>query len=258
MSLDTARAERPRQAILLVAGTGSRLRPLTNDRPKCLLQVGDCTLLERLLRQLQEVGVERTVLATGYLHDRLRRAISDFQLSMEIDTVFNETYATENNAVSLGTAMGELGEDRFLLCDGDILLRDVGYLEQLLEFPRDNVLTMMRFPSMGAEEMKIAVDGRDGRIGRLGKGLAPERADGESLGIQKIGPSAFERLADRLSRLGLRERRELYYEDIFAELIDDGVSFYACDLPARGWTEIDTADDLEKARHMASSWRQSG
>jgi choline kinase len=254
MSFHTARDERPREAILLVAGTGSRLRPLTDDRPKCLLKVGEQSLLRRLLKQLEAVGVERVVLATGYLQDRLVDEVRSWDLSMEIDAVFNETFASENNAVSLGAAMKGLNGERFLLCDGDILLRTADALEQLLDFPGDNVLTMMRFEAMGEEEMKMVLASEDGRIDRLGKGLSLDVADGESLGIQKIGPTAFTALAERLADLDEEERRHLYYEDVFSELIEEGILFYACDLPPEGWTEIDTVEDLEKARQMAIGW----
>ena len=254
MSFHTARAERPREAILLVAGTGSRLRPLTDDRPKCLLQVGEQAMLRRLLKQLEEVGIERVVLATGYLQDRLLDEVGSWELSMEIDAVFNDTFDSENNAVSLGSAMTGLNGERFLLCDGDILLRNADALERLLDFPEDNVLTMMRFEAMGQEEMKMVLASEDGRIERLGKGLSLDVAHGESLGIQKIGPSAFRALADRLACLDEEERRRLYYEDVFSELIEEGVHFYACELPPEGWTEIDTVEDLEMARQMVLGW----
>lgn len=260
MHLDTARDRRPKEAILLVAGTGSRLLPLTESCPKCLLDVGGKPLLRRLLEQLVDVGMERVVLATGYLAEKLLAAVADWELDLEIRSAFCETYGTENNAVSLAAAINALESRRFLLCDGDILLRKTQGLERLLDCPGDNVLTMMRFEKMGDEEMKIALDKRGdedeprAKIAALGKGLEQVRAAGESLGIQKIGPTAFAPLQKRLAGLNVTERKDLYYEDVFSELIADGIDFYACDLPLGGWTEIDTVDDLDKARQMARNW----
>ncbi|MFU8806488.1 MAG: sugar phosphate nucleotidyltransferase, partial [Bradymonadaceae bacterium] len=68
----------PRDAILLIAGMGSRLRPLTEDRPKCLLEVGREPLLVRLLRQLESLGIERVVLATGYMADVVATTLKKF------------------------------------------------------------------------------------------------------------------------------------------------------------------------------------
>lgn len=253
MNANTSSDYRPREAIVLAAGPGSRLQPLTRERPKCLLEVGGMPLLKRLLFQLQHAGLDRAVLATGHLHEQIESAIDRWNLGIDIDTRRVDTYETENNAVSLAEAMEELNERRFLLCDGDILLRRLQPFEQILKIPEDNVLAMMRFDGLGAEQMKLRID-EDARVLNLGKDVIPDRADGESLGIQKIGPTAFPPLAERLDQLDAREREEMYYEDVFAELIDRGIDFHVCDLPPGGWTEIDTPAELEGAREMAARW----
>ena len=246
--------QRPKEAIVLVAGSGERLRPLTADCPKCLIEVAGQSLLKRLLEQLEEVGIERVVLATGYLHDVLVAQIDEWNLSLAIEAIENTDYDQSNNAVSLKLAIQGLSQDRFLLCDGDILLRHSQPLKRLIATPRDNVLSVMRFETMGGEEMKVIIDDESGRICELGKSLNPERADGESLGIQMIGPSAFSPLVERLATLDEKERRQMYYEDVFAELIDGDIDFFGCELPVGGWTEIDTAQDLKEAREMAARW----
>ena len=247
---------RPVEAILLVAGTGTRLHPLTESCPKCLLEVGGTPLLKRLLLQLQSVGIERVILSTGFCHDLLVEQVACWNLSMEIDSARGESYETENNAVSLGVAMEKCSSRQLLLCDGDIIVRHARDLEKLLASPGENVLTMIRFDSLGEEEMKLEV-GADDRIQRLSKKLDPKTAHGESLGIQKIGPSAFSLLRQRLATLDEEERQRLYYEDVFSELIDEGIEFSACELPAGGWTEIDTIEDLQHARRMADGWEIS-
>ena len=253
MNVATSSNSRPREAIVLVAGVGSRLAPMTHERPKCLFEVGGMPLLKRLLFQLQHVGINRVVLATGHLHDTLMAEVSHWELELDLEARKSESYATENNAVSLGVAMKGLKQRRFLLCDGDILIRRVQMLDRIVESPKDNVLSMMRFDGLGDEQMKISVD-ENGRIDKLGKDVDIEEADGESLGFQKIGPSAFLPLAERIDGLDPREREEMYYEDVFAELVDRDLDFYGCDLPPGGWTEIDTPAELEGAREMAARW----
>ncbi len=241
------------EAILLVAGTGSRLSPLTDDCPKCLLEVSQKPLLRRLLEQLVEAGIERVVFSTGYLHDRLMDTVRAWELPLTMVEAYGETYDRENNAVSLGVAMKALNGHRFLLCDGDILLRDASPLTTIVDAPHDNAMALMRFEEMGDEEMKMVVDD-DHRIDTLGKDIPLEQADGESLGIQKIGPSAFDALQQRLQAMDAEERRVLYYEDVFTHLIDQGIPFFGCELAPEGWTEIDTVDDLEAARQLAETW----
>ncbi|TXD34924.1 phosphocholine cytidylyltransferase family protein [Lujinxingia vulgaris] len=243
----------PREAILLVAGTGSRLRPLTEDRPKCLLEVGGVALLKRLLDQLAAVGIERAILVTGYLHERMVAQVESWDLGLEVAFAPNPTYASENNAVSTLVGMRALQGDSFLLCDGDILLRQTAWVADLLADTRENVLTMIRFDALGQEEMKIRLGDTDAIEG-LSKGLDPQSSHGESLGVQKVGPSAFEALKDRLEALNAEERVRLYYEDVFAELIPQGCAFYAREVAPGSWTEIDTIDDLEAARALYQSW----
>lgn len=244
---------RPREAILLVAGTGTRLHPLTENCPKCLLDVGGISLLERLTSQLVQLGIKRVVLATGFMNDHLVEKVRRFGLPLEVEEAFCESFARENNAVSLAKGMEKLQSEHFLLCDGDILLRETSPLEGLLNLEAENALSMIRFEEMGAEEMKIQLNDQ-GRIEFLSKELPPQTAQGESLGIQKIGPSAFGGLRKRLAALNEEERRRLYYEDVFAELIQEGVEFSACEFPRGCWTEIDTIEDLETARAMAEQW----
>lgn len=249
----TSSNNRPREAIVLVAGIGSRLQPLTDERPKCLFEVGGMPLLKRLLFQLQHVGIHRVVLATGHLHEKLMFEIDHWDLEVDIEAQRNDTYDTENNAVSLGVAMKGLQTRRFLLCDGDILVRRVQMLERIAKSPNENVLAMMRFDVLGDEDMKVSVD-HESRIRALGKDIDNNSADGESLGIQKIGPSAFLPLAERIDGLDPVEREQMYYEDVFAELVDRDIDFHACALPPGGWTEIDTPTELEGAREMAARW----
>ncbi|WP_158542715.1 NTP transferase domain-containing protein [Lujinxingia litoralis] len=245
----------PEEAILLVAGTGSRLRPLTADRPKCLLEVGGQALLKRLLDQLAEVGIKRAVLVTGYLHERMVETVASWSLGLDVAFAPNPTFDTENNAISTLVGMRELKGRSFLLCDGDILLRQTTWVADLLRDERENVLTMIRFDTLGHEEMKIRLGHREAIEG-LSKGLDPASAHGESLGVQKVGPSAFSTLIERLSSLNDEERVRLYYEDVFAELIPEGIKFFAREVQPGSWTEIDTAEDLQMARELYQSWSE--
>lgn len=244
---------RPREAILLVAGTGSRLHPYTLKKPKCLLEVGGSALLERLLRQLETLEIGRVVLVTGFQNEFLMDTARGYGLSIELEEAFCPTYDMENNAVSLLTGMKALKEKSFLLCDGDILLKEVTPLRGLLTSARENELATIAFENLGAEEMKVEV-GPDEKVLFLSKDLDPEGAHGESLGIQKIGPSIFEALMEQLEAMNQEERIRLYYEDLFSELIKAGAQFFAASFPSDCWTEIDTAEDLEKARQMARQW----
>lgn len=242
-----------KDAILLVAGTGSRLKPLTDTRPKCLLEVGGESLLIRLLRQLQELGVERVVLATGYLDHTLAEAVKDVDGLPEIRFAHNPDFQTTNNAQSLKMAMPAVEGRPFLLCDGDVLLSDAGWLGELANDPRENVLSMLASDTMGEEEMKIILV--DGEVHGLSKQLDPRASHGESLGLQKVGATIAADLYARLQAMSDSERINKYYEDIFADLIEHkNHIFHTLSVQPNTWTEIDTVEDLEAARAMFQSW----
>ena len=238
----------------MVAGVGARLYPLTEDRPKCMIEVGGKSLLRRLLEQLIEVGIGRVILVTGYKADLLMEAARSWDLPLELEEANCPTYAIHNNAVSLGVALGALQGQSFLLCDGDVLVRDGGLFRALLSAPGENVLACTRFEDMGEEEMKVCLNRETGQVALLSKELDPASADGESLGIQKIGATALAGLRRRLAELEEEERRGLYYEDVFAELILEGVPFQIAEIAEGGWTEIDTVEDLEMAEALSRSW----
>lgn len=256
-----------RDAILLVAGIGQRLRPLTDELPKCLLEVGGVPLLIRLLRQLHANGIERAVLATGYLENKVRACVAGHSGLPDITLCHNPDFAQTNNAESLRCAMPMVRGMGFILCDGDILVRESGWLERLLKDPRGNVLSMITPDTMGEEEMKIALAPEGAHpahptgfdppqpVTGLSKKLDPASAAGESLGVQLIASSFYAPLLDRLDAMSPHERANVYYEDIFADLMGTEHVFYAHRVPADSWTEIDTVEDLQAARKLFSDWQ---
>ena len=84
-------------ALLLAAGTGSRLRPLTLDAPKCLTEVGGRPILARLVDNIRTQGITRLVVVTGYLEYRIREFLQKYAADMQVDYVFNPDYQTTNN-----------------------------------------------------------------------------------------------------------------------------------------------------------------
>jgi choline kinase len=232
--------------IILAAGIASRLRPLTNDTPKCLLPVGGAALLERTLRSLEHSGITECVIVTGYYHEKVEKFASALNLSMKLHFRFNSHFAFTNNNYSLWMAGQAAAGQDILLLDADILF-DRRLLPLLLQAPHENALIMRASGKLGHEEIKLEVDG-SGRIVRIGKEIDPEGAVGESLGIEKFGASTAIRLFEIL---GNRKERNEFYEASFQEMIDGGCPVYVVDSGAYGCMEIDTPEDLAAARRLA-------
>jgi choline kinase len=119
-------------AVILVAGTGSRLRPLTDNVPKALVSLGEETILARMLRQLEACGIVHVVLATGFCEGALRAAIPPSRLSF--DFCINPAYSTTQNAISLARCADAVAGESFVKLDGDLVL-DQRILSRLIADP---------------------------------------------------------------------------------------------------------------------------
>jgi choline kinase len=236
-----------RVAVLLVAGIGSRLRPLTDDRPKALVPIGAETVLGRTARLLAEHGVEKLVFATGYREDRIREALADCPL--QVAYARNERFDSTQNSVSLALCRAAVGGEGFFKLDGDVVF-ERAVLDRLDASAAPLAVAVDGTRALDAEAMKVRLD--DGRrIAGFGKGITIAEASGESIGIERLGQSAVAPLFDALDAAIARGVTDLYYEDVYSKLIEAGQlvadAIEVGDLP---WTEIDTFEDLERARAL--------
>jgi choline kinase len=233
-------------AVILAAGTSSRLRPITDHLPKCLLPVHGVSLLERTLRSLPPERIRKAVIVVGYQAPAIRRFLADMPAFLPVTLVANHQYAETNNNASLWRAAAESAGQEILLMDSDILFHP-SLIARLLDDPHANALLLRDKGTVGEEEIKV-IRGSDGRVLRIGKELSAEEAAGESLGIEKFSTVAATHLFRILSN---RHSIDEFYEMAFQELVDDGVRLYAVssgDIPCM---EIDTPEDLERAQAMA-------
>jgi choline kinase len=234
------------KAVVLCAGAGRRLRPLTDDRPKCLVEVGGRTILESCLANLAAAGIVEVVLVTGYMSDLVERYARE-RSRAHVTFVRNEDFASTNTAVSLNLALGGMDSD-FALVNGDVLF-DRGILEDLLRHPTRHCLAVDPDISLGEEEVKVVV--RGGRVVKVGKDADPALSLGEAIGLNKIGLDIVPELAAVYA--GLERRGELghYFEKGFDEICGKGGAgghaFGAVLTGRRPWVEIDTLEDYEYA-----------
>lgn len=162
-AVNTPGGARVRQAVILAAGLGSRLRPRTHHTPKPLVPVLGTPILINALRHLQAVGIERVVLVTGHLGAELKAAIGDRFEGMEIVYVHSDAYDSTNNIYSLWLAREYL-DRTILLIEGDVFFRR-SVLERLLAHPGENVAALS--PNDDAMQGTTAEVDAAGRIVRM-------------------------------------------------------------------------------------------
>lgn len=235
------------KAIILAAGTASRLRPLTEHTPKSLLNIGDRPLLQRSMDALVQGGVKDFVIVTGYLHEQIEQFVArTYGEMISVTFIHNSVYATTNNIYSLWLARPEAEGNDFLLLDSD-LLYDPTIVKKVLEQETPNVLTLIRH-TLGEEEMKVVV-GEDGAIKEISKTCNPSDAAGESLGIEKIGKEYSVALYKELEVMMLQEHLEnKFYELAFERLIPQGHTYKVLDVTQYFSCELDTVEDFENAK----------
>lgn len=235
------------QAIILAAGSGTRLRPLTLETPKCLIDVGGMTILARQLERLAAAGIRRAVVVTGYLNEAVTAHLArQPSMGMEVRLAPNPDYASTGNCMSVLAARGQVDAGSIVLCDGDVVLTGDA-LSRLTAEPCPAALLLDTETRLAEEEMKAELDAR-GNVRRLSKQLDPAASAGESIGIQKVGGAALGIFWATLESMRDAGDTQGYYEDAFQRMLNAGVTFRTVSIGHHEWTEIDDLADLEDAR----------
>ena len=232
------------KGVILAAGMAKRLRPLTDEKPKCLLEVGGKTLLQRTVDAMISAGIKEFVVVTGYRENMIREFLTARYPQYTINFIDNPDYEHNNNIFSLWLAMEKLHGTEVLLMDSDILCDP----EAVRRVARKTVPALaMQQHELGEEEMKIVVDA-EGRITEISKTCSPKDAIGESVGIEKMTEEYTEAIYQELRKMILEEGLiDIFYERAFERLIPQGHTFEVVDTTDLFSYELDTPEDLEKA-----------
>ena len=137
------------QAIILAAGMGRRLKELTKNNTKCMVEVNGKTLIDRLLHQLSSKGLSRIVIVVGYKGEKLIQYIEEnvrFDINTPIMYIRNDVYDKTNNIYSLGLAKECLVEEDTLLFESDLIMEDA-VIDAILDDPRDTLALVDQYES---------------------------------------------------------------------------------------------------------------
>jgi len=226
------------KAIILAAGVGSRLRPLTDDLPKCLLEVGGQTLIDHQVQTLARFGVTDVIVVIGYCGDRIRQQLGD-----RVRYVVNELYERTNSLYSLWLARDELVSGALIL-NSDVLAVPLLF-ERLLQSPAPDAILVERGEDFDPEDMKVTLNGS--LVIDFGKHLPRERAHAHNVGVAKFSAEGAARLADRLEWLVATGHENDWVPVAFGAFASRWplVAVATAGLP---WIEIDYVADLTRAR----------
>ena len=235
------------KTVILAAGAGSRLKPLTDHMPKCLLKVGVKSILEMTIENLLATNNSEIIIVTGYLENKIREFIRERFPYLQITYIYNKLYASTNNIYSLWLAKDEvLGNDMMML-DSDIVF-DERIISKLQNSGYKNCLALKRH-EVHDEEIKVKTDAH-GCVIEIGKEVNVSQAEGESIGIEMFGKEALTELYFILDRKVVTEKEvNQFYEAAFQELSDNNL--FIVDTTEYFCMEIDTEEDLKIAEGLS-------
>ncbi len=234
-------------ALILAAGMASRLRPLTDNCPKCLLTVGTRCLLQRTIDSIKTAGINELVVVTGYRGNMIRTFVNENYADMKVTFINNEDYQTTNNIYSLWLARHEVAGRDFLLLDSDILF-DGAIIRRLLD--TDGTCLAVNRHQLGEEEIKVITDGENNVV-EISKVCSIEHAIGESVGIEKMLAPYSAALFNELEVMIEKEKLvDIFYERAFERLIPQGHTFKVVDTTDIFSIELDTVEDFNQAKRL--------
>ena len=259
-----------RRAILIAAGRGKRLGPHTEDIPKCMVQVGARPILGWVWQAFRAAGIEELIVIRGYRGDVLETFAR--QLVPEVRFVDNRAWQTNNVLLSLACARAYLDRP-CLISYSDILFTPAvaqaaaaSDAEIALVIDREFRAIYQGRTEHPLDEGEVSDLMPDGSVARVGKrALPPSEAVGEFIGLTKLGERGVATVARTLDALARhydgREHepfqraaayRNAYLTDLWQELIDRGIRIDPVFITG-SWREIDTGQDLYRARHLLES-----
>jgi len=231
--------------IILAAGAGRRLYPLTKDKPKCLLELEkDFTILEHIVSNLPK-QIKEIMIVCGNGEKEIQNFVLEklHKYNLPIQLVKNDFKFKENfYSLYLGLSKVEEGQD-VIIINSDVV-SDKSIFRDLLAADGSSLVVDIR-KELDEEDMKVQIE--NGYIKKIGKNLDPKVCQGEYIGLAKISSKDIHSLKEALESM-INNKIEDWYERAFQIMIDKGAKLGVVDTRNRVWCEVDTLEDLEKAR----------
>jgi phosphoenolpyruvate phosphomutase len=231
------------KALILNSGVGERLRPLTDDKPKALIKVGDKPLLGHQLDNLIRCDIRDIIITTGPFEDEIKRYVSEKYPNINVSYVNNPKYNTTNYIYSMWLTT-KLIDDDIILLHGDLLF-DKELLDNLINEKHENYVLVNRRIKAPKKDFKVVIE--NNRVIKIGVEFSGENAI-FSAPLYKFSLSDFLYWLDEIENFIKRGDSECYAEDVFNKISDKLIlrPLYFDDAFCM---EIDTKEDLEKANN---------
>ena len=231
------------KAMILAAGLGSRLAPITNYCPKSMVPVNGKPILMKQIENLQENGVTDITIISGYKAEILEEAVHSKY--PEIKIICSEYYETTNNMYSAYLGQDAMNNEGFLMMNADVFY-DASVIAELIKFGAPNAI-VTDIGTYLDESMKVIEV--DGHLVKISKNIPSEEALGVSIDVYKFSAEGANAFFKKCSEyIDVRKELKLWSEIALNDILSE-VEFMACPLVGR-WLEIDNHNDLALAQKL--------
>jgi len=232
------------KAIILAAGPGSRLLPITKELPKCLIKISDRCILDYQIGALHKLGITDIAIVTGYLHEKIENHLSEHSITF----INNVDYLTTSNAYSLWLARNFVQGDPegFVVINSDLIFQPE-MLQALLTAPITDGIIIEKSVHPESDMVKITMD-KD-RIIHMSKQIPQDSAHAEAVGPVKFSENGGKKFMEHIEK-DISNNKKM---DWFFYTISDYAKnnpFFGFINPGFLWAEVDTSEDLELARKI--------
>ncbi len=246
--------------VILSAGMGTRLMPLTKDRPKPLLEINGMTLLERMIKNLMNEGISEFIVLAGYKKEKVVEFAPELEekYGINVRIIENEKYDETNTSVSTYLASRYIEEndcDDFILINGDNVV-DSQIITRIAE-RKNTSLIVDNYKTLNEESFKLIIENEsfndnksiaNGIIKEIGKEIDIPSSTGEFIGVSKVAAkdiSKFNRILEDL----IEEDEQNYYDIAYKTLSTQSTIYYVLTNDLK-WTEIDDHNDWKQAQKL--------
>ena len=246
------------KAIILAAGKGERLMPLTSDKPKSLLELKNgITLLESQLINIYKSGIKKVIVVTGYQTEKIESKVEFYsdKYNIDIKIIYNPFFDISNNLISLWQARHEMASD-FIIINGDDIFKE-SVLSGLIKYDKNEIITMVidRKKKYDLDDMKLII--KNEKILRVSKNIPLDVANGESIGMIRVTGKARSIVVSTMEKM-VRNKKymDVFYLEMIQKLINKGIPVGSYEISSKDWAEIDFHPDLEDINKMVSRFNK--
>lgn len=232
------------KALLLCAGMGERVKPLSNNIPKPLIEINKKSLLERILKQLECFNIKDIFIVVGYKKELIKDRLKN-KFKLNIHCIDNPLYNKLNNLFSVWLSKSYLFGEEFLLINGDIIF-DIAIMELILNSKIDNFSVIDISQPLPEDSMKVKID--NGEIVDFGKEI--RNGDGFTVGIHKFSKEGSKTLFQEMDDM-IKKGEDGYHHAAILNIIKkDRFRQKALLIKNILWCEIDEISDVKRAEKM--------